>query len=409
MTKRIGLIGIAAIVVALGLTAWRLSGSSSAVDEGSVAEVSRRDLSAAVTATGTIRPQVGAEVKVGSRVSGVLRKLHFNIGEQVNPGDLIAELDDRDLRARVSQAEAELAAAEARLALVRAGSRQQERAQARHSVEDAAATHALAESQFKRQTQLFDKGLLPQNDLDIARKALDGAEAKLRSSREQLALVENRYQPEDVLISEAQVRQARASLEVARTQLSYTRILAPIGGVIASVSTQEGEAISAGLSAPTFVTVVDLGRLQADAFVDETDIGRIQPGQEAYLTVDAYPDREFRGTVAAVLPKATIQQNVVYYDTVIELEPSEGLLRPDMTANVTIRVGQRAGVLVVPNQAVRREDGQRVVYVMTASGPARRVVKVGWRDGGFTEITSGLQEKERVLLGPLPAGQTGRQ
>jgi multidrug efflux pump subunit AcrA (membrane-fusion protein) len=378
---------------------WRLLRPAAALSEAPAVVVVRRDMSTTVTATGTIGAQVGAEVKVGSRVSGVLRRLHFNIGDLVEQGDLIAELDDRDLRARVSQAEAEVKASEARLALVRIGARQEEIAQARAAVDDAGWSESLMEAQLERNTQLFQKGLLAQNDLEIARKNFESAASKLRSAREQFAMVENRFRPEELVIAEAQTRQARAALEVARTQLSYTRIAAPISGVIASVSTQEGEAISAGLSAPTFVTLLDLNRLQADAFVDETDIGKIAPGQSASLTVDAFPDRDFSGVVKAILPKASIQQNVVYYDTVIALDSSEGLLRPDMTASVTIFVGQRSGVLAVPNQAVRREGGQSYVYVAGNTGEERRQVRTGWRDGGFTEITEGLVEGERVLTG----------
>ena len=402
MNKLAGATVVATALVAAGWVGWRSLGSAQARQDVPTAVVMRRDLSATVVATGSIRPQVGAEVKVGSRVSGVLRKLHFNIGDLVKAGDLIAELDDRDLRARIVQAEAELQAAEARLALVRRGAREEEVAQARTAVEDAAATHVLAQTQLQRQTSLLARGLVPQNDADVALKNLETAAAKLRAAREQLALVERKFLPEDVQIAEAQVNQARGALELARTQLSYTRLTAPISGIIASVSTQEGEAISAGLQAPTFVTLVDLTRLQADAFVDETDIGRVGAGQSAVLMVDAFPDREFRGKVTAILPKASIQQNVVYYDTVIDLEPADGLLRPDMTANVTILVGERRGALVVPNQAIRREEAKKMVYVLDDSKSERRVVKIGWKDSGYTEVLDGLSEGERVLVGTLP-------
>jgi HlyD family secretion protein len=197
--------------------------------------------------------------------------------------------------------------------------------------------------------------------VDLAVKNLDSANAKLEAERERLSLVERKFLPEEVAVAEAQAAEARAAVSLARTQLSYARIAAPIDGVIASVSTQEGEAIAAGFQAPTFVTLVDLNRLQADAFVDETDIGKIAPGQRAVLTVDAFPDRDFTGTVTAILPKALIQQNVVYYDAVVELDPSDGLLRPDMTASIRILVGERTGVLVVPTAAVRREGAERVV------------------------------------------------
>lgn len=391
------------VLAAVGLVGWWWLAPTQAREDGASVTVVRRDLSAAVVATGAIRPQVGAEVKVGSRVSGLLRKLHFNIGDQVKAGDLIAELDDRDLRARLAQAEGEVRAAEARLALVRRGAREEELAQARMSVQDAAATHALAETQLRRQSELLARGLLPRDEVDVSTRNFETATAKLRSAEAQLALQQRKFLPEDLQVVEAQLAQARGNLEVVRTQLSYARLTAPIAGTIASVSTQEGEAISAGLQAPTFVTLVDLTRLQADAFVDETDIGKIAPGQAAVLTVDAFPDREFRGTVTAILPKASIQQNVVYYDTVITLEPAGGLLRPDMTANVTILVGERRGSLVVPNQAIRREGGEKVVYVLVDGKGQRRVLKTGWKDSRYTEVLDGLREGERVLAGAPPA------
>lgn len=391
------------VLAAVGLVGWWWLAPIQAREDGASVTVVRRDLSAAVVATGAIRPQVGAEVKVGSRVSGLLRRLHFNIGDQVKAGDLIAELDDRDLRARLAQAEGEVRAAEARLALVRRGAREEELAQARMSVQDAAATHALAETQLRRQSELLARGLLPRDEVDVSTRNFQTATAKLRSAEAQLALQQRKFLPEDLQVVEAQLAQARGNLEVVRTQLSYARLTAPIAGIIASVSTQEGEAISAGLQAPTFVTLVDLTRLQADAFVDETDIGKIAPGQAAVLTVDAFPDREFKGTVTAILPKASIQQNVVYYDTVITLEPAGGLLRPDMTANVTILVGERRGSLVVPNQAIRREGGEKVVYVLVDGKGQRRVLKTGWKDSRYTEVLDGLREGERVLVGAPPA------
>lgn len=402
--KSIGVVIASLALVGLGTLAWRAYRGAEQRRDVPTAVVARRDLSASVLATGAIRPQVGAEVKVGSRVSGVLERLHFNIGDRVRRGDLIAELDDRDLRARVAQAEAALQAAVARLELVRLGARVQEIAQARAAVADAEAGRVLAEKQLERQSALLDRRLVPPDDVDVAMKNLDSAVARLEAERERLALVERKYLPEEVSVVEAQVAEARAVLSLARTQLSYARIAAPIDGVIASVSTQEGEAIAAGFQAPTFVTLVDLDRLQADAFVDETDIGRIAPGQRAVLSVDAFPERDFTGAVTAILPKAVIQQNVVYYDVVVDLDPSDGLLRPDMTASVRILVGERQGVLAVPTPAVRREEAERVVYVLDGGRVVRRVVRTGWRDGGFTEIVGGLDESERVLVGAVPPG-----
>ena len=157
--------------------------------------------------------------------------------------------------------------------------------------------------------------------------------------------------------------------------------------------------MAAGLSAPTFVTIIDLGRLQVDAFVDEVDIGKVKPGQKAAFTVDAFPAREFEGHTVAIYPKAVIEENVVNYDVVIEIKtPYERLLRPEMTASVTIFPRERSGVLAVPAGAVRRVQGKSVVHVLVDGGPQPREVKVGSRDGRWIEIASGLTEGETVLL-----------
>jgi len=180
----------------------------------------------------------------------------------------------------------------------------------------------------------------------------------------------------------------------------YSTIRAPIAGIISSVSTQEGETVAAGLNSPTFVTIIDLGRLQVDAYVDETDIGKVRVGQEAFFTVDSFPDREFKASVQAIYPKAVIIDNVVYYDVVHRIEePLTGQLRPEMTTNVTISLDTRKGVLAIPLRAVSREQGKSVVYVLQADQPVRRAVKTGWKDAEWIEVLSGLAEGEKVVIG----------
>jgi multidrug efflux pump subunit AcrA (membrane-fusion protein) len=138
------------------------------------------------------------------------------------------------------------------------------------------------------------------------------------------------------------------------------------------------------------------------------DIGKVSPGQKAVFTVDAFPGQEFNGRVTAIYPKAVIQDNVVNYDVVLALlTPYDGQLRPDMTASVTIFLDTRPGVLAVPAQAVKREQGKTVVYLASADRVVSRPVKVGWKEGQWIEITSGLQEGQTVLLdGPTESRAT---
>jgi RND family efflux transporter MFP subunit len=229
------------------------------------------------------------------------------------------------------------------------------------------------------------------------------AKAQLGLVKAELALAEARM-PDDIRIAEAQVASKQAKLAEANARLAYATIRASISGTVASVATQEGETVAAGLNAPTFVTIIDLARLQVDAFVDEVDIGKVKVAQKANFTVDAFPAREFEGKVSAIYPKAIIQDNVVNYDVVIDIAGDyEELLRPEMTTNVTIFLDARRGVPAIPAQALRREQGRSVVYVLTDSRPRRREVKVGWRDGQWVEVVDGLVEGQTVLLGPPPA------
>jgi RND family efflux transporter MFP subunit len=212
--------------------------------------------------------------------------------------------------------------------------------------------------------------------------------------------VENRKQ------AQAELDRDRAALTNAEVQLSYAVITAPISGVIGSVSTQEGETVAAGLNAPTFVTIIDLARLQVEAYVDEVDIGKVKVGQRAIFTVDAFPADDFEGKVVAIYPKATIQDNVVKYVVALEIaSPYEGRLRPEMTTSVSLQLEAR-NVLAIPAKAVRREGGKHVVFVSANGQPAPREVKLGWKDGPWTEVVSGLKEGQEVLL-DLP--ETGNE
>jgi RND family efflux transporter MFP subunit len=200
-------------------------------------------------------------------------------------------------------------------------------------------------------------------------------------------------------VAEQQVAVAQAALAFATTQLDYARIIAPITGVVASVSTQEGETVSASLAAPTFVTLIDLSRLEVWAYVDETDIGRIQTGQDAKFTVDTYGEEEFSGRITAIYPKAEVRDNVVDYVTVVQFDPLPNrILRPEMTTTVRIALDARQNVLVLPLRAIRTEGGRNYVIACRDGAPRRYEVSVGARKEGRCEISSGLSEGDVVLL-----------
>jgi HlyD family secretion protein len=344
------------VVVITGLALAR-GGAARASDPSggtTTIRVTRRDIGSEVKATGVIKPRVGAEVKVGSRISGVVKRLYVQIGDSVSPGQLLAELDDRDLVALRDQAAATL--------------------------EQLKAALRYTEADLSRKRALFDAKTLAQSDLDPVVR--------------------------DSAVGDQQVAAARASLAYAAAQVAYARITAPIAGVVASVATEEGETVAASFSAPTFLTLLDPSRLEVWAYVDETDIGRIRAGQTARFTVDTYGDEEFAGRVAAVHPTAEIRDNVIDYVTVVQFERPRGrTLRPEMTTTVRIALATRENALAVPIKAVRWQGTRAFVLVPPASagqpGTERRWVTIGLKDDSYWEILNGLREGDEVLVGDV--------
>jgi RND family efflux transporter MFP subunit len=342
---------IGLVVVAIGV-ARRTAGSRSDGDLNGrgVIRVTRRSIGSVVKATGVIKPMVGAQVNVGSTVSGIVSRLHARIGDVVKKGQLLAELDCRELTARRDAAQAAFRLAEANL--------------------------AYSETDLRRKQALHAESLISQSELDLAQQSY--------------------------AVAEQQRNQARANLEDAVTQLGYARIDAPINGVVSAVSTQEGETVAASFASPTFVTLLDLSRLEVWAYVDETDIGRIQIGQKARFTVDTYGDREFNGRATAIYPKPEIRDNVVDYVTVLRFRtPSDCTLRPEMTTAVSIDLKRHENVLTLPLGVIHREGPNRFVLTRRGNAIERRSVVTGIRDESYWEIMNGLNEGAEVLAGDL--------
>jgi RND family efflux transporter MFP subunit len=345
-------IGIAALVVAIliaiaALVTHSRTGNDKLESAVTTAVVEKRDMGSLVQATGIIKPKVGAEVKVGARITGKVEHLYANIGDRVKRGQILVRLEQDDLKARADQAEA--------------------------AYLEAKAAFDKAKIDLERDKPLAEKGYVTQQSIDVLQNAYD--------------------------MTNARVLKAKADQDYAKAQLSYATITAPISGTIASVTTQQGETVAAGLNAPTFITIIDLNKLEVNAYIDETDVGKIGVGQEALFTVDTFADKDFKGKVTAIYPRAVLQENVVNYITLINIENSEGKLKPDMTANVTITLKKKKDVLAVPGAAVIREGGKKYVTLQAKDGKStRREVKTGWKEGSYLEITSGLKEGDMVLI-----------
>jgi HlyD family secretion protein len=373
-----------AVATAGGGVAWLLSGREAkppAVAWETLA-VERGRVVARVSATGTISPTV--TVQVGTQVSGRVQQLLADFNHVVRKGDVIARIDPATFQAARDQAEANLSAARANVARVEAQARNLRR-------------------QAERLRSLVAQKFASDADADAAEAAADAAQAEVGAAR-------------------AAVGQASAALRHAEVNLAYTTIPSPIDGTVISRNVDVGQTVAASLQAPTLFTIAeDLRKMQVHASVTEADVGKLDAGMEVSFTVDAWPSERFRGVIREVRNSPQTVQNVVTYDAVIDVENPDLKLRPGMTANVTIRHADRAGVLKVPNAALRfrpppqlvshaaggpeQESERRTVWVLRGETPEPVRVRLGATDGTATEVVDGeLREGDRVVIDAANGG-----
>ncbi len=384
------------LVCAIGIWTFKCRSSGGGKVKFKTVRVIKQSFSPTVTALGTVKPQVGAEVRLGARIPGKVEHLRANIGDYVKKGQIIAELEKDELKAVVNKQKAELNKAQINLAALKTlGPIEIERAEAERS--RLQATLDLETIEYERQSVLLKENLTSKQNVDQAKEELLVAREELAASTKTLELARKKL-IQDTQWLKAEIESARASLRVAEVELSYAILRAPISGIIASVSTQEGETVAVGLSAPTFVTIIDLDRLQVETFVDEVDIGKIELGQKAVFKVETFPSIEIEGKVVGIYPKAILKENVVFYSVLVEsLNSPEVILKPEMTANVSIFLGSDDDVLLIPARSVKKSEGADIVYVLEKGKPVRQEVRVGWKQGRFIEILEGLKEGDEVL------------
>jgi HlyD family secretion protein len=350
------------------------------------AVVEKKRIAAKVTASGTLSALV--TVQVGAQVSGRIAKLNADFNSKVTKGELVAQLDPALYQATLDQAQASYAQTVAQQLKSKAASE-------------------LADKQLTRTRSLHDQGLAAQQDVDTA----EGTAAQAHA---------------DLALQAANVDQARAALNQARVNLSYTNIYSPIDGVVISRNVDVGQTVAASLQAPVLFTIAeDLKRMQVDTNVSEGDVGRLREGMPAYFTVDAYPGKRFRGTIGQIRNAATNVQNVVTYDAVIKVANDELELRPSMTANVTIVYAERTDALAVSNAALRfhppdapepkrgggggggggggkkhdTADETRTVYVVRGVTATPASIHAGISDGVVTEVVDGdVHEGDAVAI-----------
>lgn len=348
------------------------------------ATVSRSDLEDAVLASGTL--EAYRQVSVGAQVSGQLRTLKVQVGDEVKQGQLIAEIDS------VPQANS-LRNAEAALATVMAEWRAKQ------------AEEVKARQAFQRQQALRAADASSQADHEAAEAELNTVRASVDALK-------------------AQHEQAVIAVDTARVNLGYTRIVAPIAGQVVAIVTKEGQTVNANQSAPTIVKIAQLGTMTVTAQVSEADVTRVKPGQKVYFTVLGEPDHRYDATLRSVNPApeslatesssstsasstSSTNASAIYYNGLFEVPNPDRLLRIAMTAQVRIVRAEARNALTLPASALgtRADGGRYTVRVLGADGRVSpRQVRIGLNNRVSAEVLEGLDEGERVVLGEAAAG-----
>ncbi len=305
-------------------------------------KVERGEITSTVTATGTINPVI--TVLVGSQISGTIKALYADFNSYVKEGEVIAQIDPAILESQVDQAKANVATEQANVANTQANLQniQANLVKAEVAVSDTKKT-------VDRNLQLMRMSAIAQAALDTSQANYDSAIAQREATKAQLNVARSQIES-----AKAQLERAKAALKMAETNLRYTTIRSPVNGIVISRNVDVGQTVAASLQAPTLFTIAkDLTQMQVHTNFSEADIGRIEKEQEATFTVDAYPERTFRGRVSEIRNAPTIVQNVVTYDVVIQVDNKDLKLKPGMTANVSVMIAHKEGVLRIPNAALR--------------------------------------------------------
>lgn len=414
-TRRIwlGLAGLV-ILVSAALQFWQPWKQADKGTRYELSKVEKGALSANVTASGTLSALI--TVQVGSQVSGQIQEVLADFNTPVRRGQVIARLDPATFQSRVTQAEADLAAAQGAVEVARStlAVRQAEAGKARASLGE-------AERNFKRKQDLVAQGFISAAELDTAQTVLDTAR-----EQERLALSEIQAAQAQVGNAQAVVRQRQAQLEQARLELDRTVIRAPVDGVVVSRNIDAGQTVAASLQAPVLFTIArDLREMEVNIAVDEADVGRVHEGQKVRFSVDAYPGERFMGSVTQIRKAPQTISNVVTFSVMARVQNPEMKLLPGMTASSRILTEERMAVLRVPNEALRfrptnpdgspvklevrkREEGPGIpgrVWVLGADGnPAAVNLRLGVSDGKFTEVLQGeVREGAQIILNKLEA------
>lgn len=323
--------------------------------------ITRGELSKTVSATGKL--EAVRKVDVGAQVSGQLQKIFVKEGDAVKKGDLLAIIDPKKAQNEVIE-------------------NQETNNELKANLQQAQAELRLAQLTFQRQQQLIGTRAIAQDTLDRSKTDVEVKKARIATY-------------------EAQIKKSQAALDTAKTNLQYTRITAPMDGVVTFIKTLEGQTVIAAQEAPNILTLSDLGTMLVKAEVSEADIIFLKPNLSASFHVLGAPEKAFKGQLKDILPTPEKINDAIFYYARFEVPNDQHLLRLQMTAQVKILIEDKKDILRVPLSALGEEVGinEYNVEVLVNQKPEKRTVKVGIRTDIYAEVLSGLKENDEIILG----------
>jgi HlyD family secretion protein len=384
---------LAVVVALVVLLAWTtMSKPAASIDASRVAAVERGDLAKSVVATGRIQPISKVETK--SKANGIVKELKVEVGDRVREGQVLVELDKDNLAARLREARAALAGADANLTAAEAELQ-------KNQVEAEGPDVAFTRRNLDRATRLSQDKLVSPQSLDEAKSAVERAENLQRAAQSQLIVAKAR-----VAQARAAVAQAQAAEERAAEELANATIRSPINGIVLARPVELGSPVSSilnlGANGTLVVVLGDVSRVYVKGNVDEADIGAVRLGQPARIKVETFRDRQFEGKVTQISPMGVDKDNVISFEVEVSIDNASGELLANMTANAEIVLEQHKGTLIIPEAAIvydsKRNASVDVVAPGTKTGRERKPIKIGVSNGTKTQVLSGLTEGQKVVL-----------
>jgi len=381
------LAGVIILAVILGFT----SGSTK-IDPTKLAKVEKGDLAKSVVATGKVEPITKAEIK--SKASGIVKRILVDAGDRVKQGQVLVELDKEEIQARVRASRAQL---EGAVASFRAAEADLERAKVDAEGPDV----PLLKRAYERAQGMEKEGVVSPQQLDEAQKNYELAVNKQNIARANLIVAKSK-----VAQANASVAQSRANLQQAEEEFRNSTIVAPIEGVVLSRNVEVGDAVSSilvlGSQATDVMTVGDVHQVYVKGKVDESDVGKIDIQRQARIKVESFKDKTFNGKVTRISPMGTEKDNVTTFEVRVSIDNATGELKANMTANAEIILEEHKQVLQIPEGAIMYDNDKKASVELADAkakeGKRKIPITVGISNGAKTEVLSGLNEGQQVVL-----------